>query len=85
MDKLLLFAVLMNGMNLSDILKSAVYAIVFGFMGMIIGIWTADLLYGIVLKNIDRVTTIYLSVGIIVLISLCASILGFTKGKILME
>lgn len=84
-DKLLLFAVLMNFMNLSDILKNAVYAIVFGFMGMIIGIWTADLLYSIVLKNIDRVTTIYLSVGIIVLISLCASILGFTKGKNLME
>jgi len=84
-DKLLLFAVLMSDMNLSDILKSAVYAIVFGFMGMIIGIWTADLLYNIVLKNIDRVTTIYLSVGIIVLIAVCASILGFTKGKNLME
>ena len=85
MDKLLLFIVLMKDMNLSDILKSAVYAIVFGFMGMIIGIWMADLLYSIVLKNIDRVTTIYLSVGIIVLISLCSSILGFTKGKNLME
>jgi uncharacterized protein YacL len=85
MDKLLLFAVLMNDMNLSDILKSAVYAIVFGFMGLIIGIWTADLLYKIVLKNIDRVTTIYLSVGIIVLIIMCASILGFSKGKNLLE
>jgi uncharacterized protein YacL len=85
MDKLLLFIVLIDDMNLSDILKNAVYAIVFGFMGLIIGIWTADLLYSIVLKNIDRMTTIYLSVGIIVLISLCASILGFTKGKNLME
>ena len=85
MDKLLLFTVLMKAMNLSDMLKNAVYAIVFGFMGMIIGIWTADLLYSIGLKNIDRVTTIYVSVGIIVLISLCASILGFTKGKNLME
>jgi uncharacterized protein YacL len=84
-DKLLLFAVLMSDMNLSGILKNAVYAIVFGFMGMIIGIWTADLLYNIVLKNIDRVTTIYLSVGIIVLIAVCAFILGFTKGKNLME
>lgn len=84
-DKLLLFAVFMSNMNLSDILKSGVYAIVFGFMGMIIGIWTADLLYSIVLKNIDRVSTIYLSVGIIVLIVVCASILGFTKGKNLME
>jgi len=80
-----LFTVLMKAMNLSDMLKNAVYAIVFGFMGMIIGIWTADLLYSIGLKNIDRVTTIYVSVGIIVLISLCASILGFTKGKNLME
>jgi len=85
MDKLLLIAVLKRRMNISDILKNAVYAIVFGFMGMIIGIWTADLLYSIVLKNIDRMTTIYLSVSIIVLISLCASILGFTKGKNLLE
>lgn len=84
-DKFLLFAVLMNRMNLSDIPKNAVYSIVFGFMGIIIGIWTADLLYSIVLKNIDRVTTIYLSVGIIVLIAVCASILGFTKGKNLLE
>jgi uncharacterized protein YacL len=85
MDKLLLSVVLISVMNLSDILKNAVYAIVFGFMGMIIGIWTADLLYSIVLKNIDRVTTIYLSVGIIVLIAVCASILGFTRGKNLLE
>jgi len=85
MDKLLLSVVLISVMNLSDILKNAVYAIVFGFMGMIIGIWTADLLYSIVLKNIDRVTTIYLSVGIVVLIAVCASILGFTRGKNLLE
>ncbi len=85
MDKLLLFIILMRYMNLSDILKKAVYAIVFGFMGMIIGIWAADQLYSIVLKNIDRVTTIYLSVAIIVLISVCASILGFIKGKNLLE
>jgi len=85
MDKLLLFAALKSDMNLSDILKSAVYAVVFGFMGILIGIWTADLLYSVVLKNIDRVTTIYLSFGIVVLIAVCASILGFTKGKNLLE
>jgi len=72
-------------MNLSDILKNIVYAIVFGFMGLIIGIWTADLISNIILKNIDRVTTIYISVGLIVLIIISASILGFTKGKNLLE
>ena len=72
-------------MNLSENLKNLVYAIVFGFMGLIIGIWTSDLLYGIILKNIDRVTTIYISLGIIFLIVASASILGFTKGKNLLE
>jgi uncharacterized protein YacL len=72
-------------MNLSDILKNTVYAIVFGFMGLIIGIWTADLISNIILKNSDRVTTIYISVGLIVLIIISASILGFTKGKNLLE
>ena len=72
-------------MNLSDFLKNTVYAIVFGFMGLIIGIWTSDVLYMVMLKNIDRVTTIYISVGLIVLIILSASILGFTKGKNLLE
>ncbi|NJD51540.1 MAG: hypothetical protein FIB07_01595 [Candidatus Methanoperedens sp.] len=72
-------------MNLSNFLKNTVYAIVFGFMGLIIGIWTSDVLYKILLKNIDRVTTIYISVGLIVLIILSASVLGFTKGKNLLE
>jgi len=72
-------------MNLSDFLKNTVYAIVFGFTGLIIGIWASDLLYSIILKNVDRVTTIYMSVGIIVLIIISASILGFTKGKRLLE
>jgi uncharacterized protein YacL len=72
-------------MNLSDFLKNTVYAIVFGFMGLIIGIWTSDLLYMVILKNIDRVTTIYISVGLIVLIILSASIMGFIKGKNLLE
>jgi uncharacterized protein YacL len=72
-------------MNLSENLKNLVYAIVFGFMGLIIGIWTSDLLYSITLKNIDRVTTIYISVSIIILIIASASILGFTKGKNLLE
>jgi uncharacterized protein YacL len=72
-------------MNLSDFLKNTVYAIVFGFMGLIIGIWTSDVLYKILLKNIDRVTTIYISVGLIVLIILSATVLGFAKGKNLLE
>lgn len=72
-------------MNLSDFLKNTVYAIVFGFMGLIIGIWTSDVLYMVLLKNIDRVTTIYISVGVIVLIILSASVLGFAKGKNLLE
>ncbi|MFZ3168305.1 MAG: hypothetical protein WA130_11870 [Candidatus Methanoperedens sp.] len=72
-------------MNLSDFLKNTVYAIVFGFMGLIIGIWISDVLYMVLLKNIDRVTTIYISVGMIVLIILSASVLGFAKGKNLLE
>ncbi|VVB55304.1 Uncharacterised protein [uncultured archaeon] len=72
-------------MNLSDFLKNTVYAIVFGFMGLIIGIWISDVLYMVLLKNIDRMTTIYISVGLIVLIILSASVLGFAKGKNLLE
>lgn len=72
-------------MNLSNFLKNTVYAIVFGFMGLIIGIWTSDVLYMVILKNIDRVTTIYISVGLIVLIIISASFLGFAKGKSLLE
>jgi len=72
-------------MNLSEIPKNIVYAIVFGFMGLIIGIWVSDLLYSIILNSIDRVTTIYISVGLIVLVIISASILGFTKGRNLLE
>lgn len=68
-------------MNLSEMLKNIGYAIVFGAAGLIIGIWTADLLYMLILKNIDRVTTIYISLILIILIAASASILGFTKGK----
>ena len=72
-------------MNLSEILKNTVYAIVFGFLGIIIGIWTSDLLYILILKNIDRVTTIYISMGLTVLIIISASVLGFARGKNLLE
>lgn len=68
-------------MNLSEMLKNIGYAIVFGAMGLIIGIWTADLFYMLILKNIDRVTTIYISLILIILIAASASILGFIKGK----
>ncbi len=71
--------------KLSEILKNIGYAIVFGFMGLITGIWTADLLYSLILKNIDRVTTIYISLAIIILFIASASVLGFTKGKKLLE
>ena len=71
--------------KLSDLLKNIGYAIVFGFMGLITGIWTADLLYSLILKNIDRVTTIYISLAIIILFIVFASVLGFTKGKKLLE
>ncbi len=72
-------------MQLYEILKKLVYAVLFGFMGLIAGIWTSDLLYGLILKNIERVTTIYLSMIIIFIIVAAASFLGFTKGKALLE
>lgn len=70
--------------KLSDMLKNAMHAIVFGFIGLIIGIWTADLLYMLFLKNLERVTTIYISLIIIVLVIALASFLGFTKGRYLL-
>ncbi len=72
-------------MQLSEIPKKLVYVILFGFMGLILGIWTTDLLYGLILKNIERVTTIYLSMLIILIIVAAASFIGFTKGKTLLE
>ncbi len=72
-------------MNLSEIFKNIIYAILFGFMGLITGIWTADLLYTVILKNIDRVTAIYVSLAIIVLIIISASVFGFSKGRKLLE
>jgi len=72
--------------KLSEILKNIGYAIVFGFMGLITGIWTADLFHKLILmKNVDRVTTIYISLAIIILFIVSASVLGFTKGKKLLE
>jgi hypothetical protein len=72
-------------MKLSEIPKNIVYAIVFGFMGLIIGIWTADVLYMIILKNMERLTTTYISLIIIILIIVSASLLGFVKGRKLLE
>ncbi len=72
-------------MKLSEIPKNIVYAIVFGFMGLIIGIWTADVLYMIILKNMERLTASHVSLIIIVLITVSASLLGFAKGKKLLE
>jgi len=71
--------------KLSETLKSAAYAILFGFVGLIIGIWTADLLYALFLKNLERMTTRYISLVIIILATASASLLGFIKGRKLLE
>ncbi len=72
-------------MQISEIAKKFAYAVIFGFMGLIIGIWTADLLYGLIMKNIERTAAISLSLMIIILITAGASLIGFTKGKKLLE
>jgi hypothetical protein len=72
-------------MKISELLKKLGYAAVFGSIGLIIGIWAADLLYSLGLKNLERVTTIYISLIIILLIIAASSIFGFTKGKTLLE
>ena len=72
-------------MTITDIIKNSGYAVVFGFMGLIIGIWTADLLYRLFLHNVERTTTTNISLIIIVLILIASSVLGFMKGKELLE
>ncbi len=72
-------------MTITDILKDSGYAAVFGFLGLILGIWTADLLHRLILHNAERTTASNLSLIIIVLIIVAASILGFTKGRKLLE
>lgn len=72
-------------MTITDIFKNLGYSVVFGFMGLIIGIWTADLLYRLILHNAERTTASNLSLIIIVLIIISALILGFIKGKVLLE
>lgn len=71
---------------LSKVLKRSAYAIVFGFMGLIIGIWTADLIHKLILmNNVERVTTIYIALVIILFITIAAALFGFTKGEKLLE
>ena len=72
-------------MNISDLIKNSIYAIIFGFFGLIIGIWLADLLYSLALKGMDHATTRNISLVLIILIALVASFLGFIKGKNLLE
>ncbi len=72
-------------MKLSEVLKRASYTVLFGLMGLIIGIWLADLLYSLILKDISRITTTYISLIIIILFIVFASVLGFIKGKSLLE
>ena len=72
-------------MTISNLFKNSGYAAVFGFMGLIGGIWTADLLYKLILHNGDRTTTSSISLIIIVLIIVASLVFGFTKGKELLE
>ncbi|MCX9010953.1 MAG: hypothetical protein OIN66_07515 [Candidatus Methanoperedens sp.] len=73
-------------MKISEVSKRLAYGIVFGFMGLIIGIWTADLIHKLILmNNVERMITTYISLIIIILIIISASLFGFTKGEKLME
>ena len=72
-------------MKISELPKNIVYAIVFGFMGLIVGICIADVLYMLTLKNLERMTNIYISLVIIISIIVSASVLGFVKGRKLLE
>lgn len=72
-------------MEIANFFRKIVYAILFGFIGILLGIWTADLLYGLGLKNMDRVNTIYFSTVLIILIAIAASLFGFIKGNALLE
>ena len=72
-------------MTISNLFKNSGYAAVFGFMGLIAGIWTADLLYKLILHNAERTTTSSIALIIIVLILVASSVLGFIKGKELLE
>lgn len=72
--------------RLFEVLKRLAYAILFGFMGLIIGIWTADLIHKLILvNNVERVTTIYIALVIILFITIAAALFGFTKGEKLLE
>ncbi len=72
-------------MKTSELLKNLAYAIIFGFFGLIIGIWIADLLYSLALKGMEHAATRNISVVLIILVVLAASFLGFIKGKSLLE
>ena len=71
--------------TITDILKNIGYAAVFAFLGLIVGIWTADLLYRLILHNAERTAASHVALIIIVLIIIAASVLGFTKGRKLLE
>jgi len=64
-------------MTISNVFKNSGYAAIFGFMGLIAGIWIADRLYGL--------TTTSISLIIILLIIVASAVLGFIKGKELLE
>ena len=64
-------------MTISNVFKNSGYAAVFGFMGLIAGIWIADRLYGLATTSISLI--------IILLIIVASAVLGFIKGKELLE
>ncbi len=72
-------------MTPTDIIKNLGYSVVFGFMGFIIGIWSADLLYHLILHSAERTTASSISLVIIVLIVIASLAFGFIKGKVLLE
>ncbi len=72
-------------MTITDIFRNMGYSVVFGFTGLIIGIWTADLLYRLILYNAERTTASSISLIIIVLTMIFALVFGFIKGRVLLE
>ena len=73
-------------MKIAELLKNLAYAVVFAlFIGLIIGIWSSDLLYRLVLKSMEPSTARYVSVAIISLFMVAAFAVGFTRGRSLLE
>jgi len=70
---------------IEDILNATAHAILFGLIGLIAGIWSANLIYILFLKNMDNVTTTHISLIVILLMIVSGGIIGFIKGKDLLN